>query len=494
MNNTKVHILIGNPDTGKTTTAWLIYLMLKEKGTVEYFRSFDDGSYEIKEPQEPKPEIHCFTNHCGEVKAWDFCALIIVKDIKIAVYSGGDNEDIMNIAFQWVGQIRPDYFVGCCRNHGKSSARKKLNEYMAQYDMTLHRVYCDYENADFKQAIEHRKTLATEIVGAIIANNKPSNHNIMNEKNQHKDRELTEMDKLYQEIYGEAFAKAGTAYERMATAAISYLMNYPALYNQFVKGYSGVEEQHDGNIITPEGEIMVEAKDYKSPIGYKHIAKQEGTLTDNDMKSGILVSHSGFSEPTIQYAKGTLTNPMQKSIILYDVRKSTDEDQKGRIAKIQINFNVSMLDFTLKCIRVDFTQEGLEQLSRNTIKKGQAEAHIRLHIEDFYDSKGNVINTIMQISTELNKYVDMNDESQIKIEGFYPLENHYIKYDNQLYPIKGLNYKIPVLRFTITDEIIGGEPVLLVKSSDGKYNKLITTEELQQFSFDNGKIIKKTNM
>ena len=171
MNNTKVHIIVGNPDTGKTTAAWLIYLMLKEKGTVEYFRSFDDGSYEIKESQEPRNEIHRFTNHYGEEKAWDFCALVVINDIKIAIYSGGDNEKIMNIAFQWIGQIKPDYFVGCCRNHGRSSARKKLNDYMAQYDMTLYRVCWDYENADLKHAIVNRKALATKIVDNILKNN-----------------------------------------------------------------------------------------------------------------------------------------------------------------------------------------------------------------------------------------------------------------------------------------------------------------------------------
>ena len=170
MQNTKVHIIVGNPDTGKTTTAWLVYLMLKEKGTVEYFRSFDDGCYEIKESKEPKNEIHRFTNHYGEEKAWDFCAIIVVNDVRIAIYSGGDNERIMNIAFQWVGQIIPDYFVGCCRSHGRSSARKKLKEYMDQYEMTLHRVYSDYEKADLNHAKESRKALAIDIVDAILAN------------------------------------------------------------------------------------------------------------------------------------------------------------------------------------------------------------------------------------------------------------------------------------------------------------------------------------
>ena len=47
MQNTKVHIIVGNADTGKTTTAWLLYLLLKEYGIVEYFRVFHDGEYKI---------------------------------------------------------------------------------------------------------------------------------------------------------------------------------------------------------------------------------------------------------------------------------------------------------------------------------------------------------------------------------------------------------------------------------------------------------------
>lgn len=313
----------------------------------------------------------------------------------------------------------------------------------------------------------------------------------MKEQNQHKERKLSEMDKLYQEIYGEKFAKAGTAYERLATVAIALIMEEPALYNQFIEGYSGVTEQLDGEIQTSTGNIQVEAKDYSEPVGYEHIAKLEGTLTDNEMKSGILAAPSGFTDPTKKYAEGTLTNPHQKKITLYDVRKSTEEDRKGRIETININYNIVYPDFTPKCLSVVWTDEGKKQFKEDILSRLPQKGRKNLECEEIYDKDRNIIKTIHQISIELNKFVDMEDETQTSIEGFYPQQDSYLLINNKLYPINGFKYKVPILRFTITEEIHGGEPVLLVRSNDGNYDKLITKEELQKFSFDNGKIIKK---
>lgn len=40
----------------------------------------------------------------------------------------------------------------------------------------------------------------------------------------------------------------------------------------------------------------------------------------------------------------------------------------------------------------------------------------------------------------------------------------------------------------IIESLKEGEPVLLVKSSDEKYNKILTKEELQKYRFNKGKI------
>jgi hypothetical protein len=169
MNNTKVHIITGNPNTGKTTTAWLIYLLLKEKGKVEYFRVFHDGKYEIlPESQTPLNEIETYPDYYGTIMALDFCALIVVNNIRVAIFSPGDNAETIEIGFNWEQQVNPDVFIGCCRNSFNSYARCKLHEYEKEYDMSLHRVYKDYDEADFENAKESRKALAQKIVDNII--------------------------------------------------------------------------------------------------------------------------------------------------------------------------------------------------------------------------------------------------------------------------------------------------------------------------------------
>lgn len=201
----------------------------------------------------------------------------------------------------------------------------------------------------------------------------------MDEKNV-RQRELSDMDKLYQELYGEEFAKAGIAYERLTAAAISYLSQYPALYNQFIEGISGERKQVDGILKTPEGDVMIEAKDYgrrNAKVAYEDIAKLEGSLTDMNMVGGILASATDFTEPTKQYAKGTRNNERQSPITLYDIRRPREEDKKNRIANIQINLNITYLDFTPQCFVVQYTKEGMEQLKQDLSKQGAGNADIQ---------------------------------------------------------------------------------------------------------------------
>lgn len=170
-NITKVHIITGNPNTGKTTTAWLVYLMLKKEGIVDYFRVFHDGKYEIlPESQAPLDKIDTYKDDYGTIMAWDFCAVIIVGNVRVAIFSPGDNEEAIKIGFKWVQQITPDIFIGCCRNSFNSYARCKLHEYEKEYDMLLHRVYKDYDEADLEHAKESRNALAKEFVDVILAN------------------------------------------------------------------------------------------------------------------------------------------------------------------------------------------------------------------------------------------------------------------------------------------------------------------------------------
>ena len=127
MSNTIVHIIEGNPNAGKTITAWLIYLQLLQNGQVEFFYLFKDGLYEIPaNSEEPNREIATYNNEYGKPIPYDFCAVIKIAASRVAIFSAGDNEVAINRAFDWLKKISPDAFVGCSRSNGHSYARQTL--------------------------------------------------------------------------------------------------------------------------------------------------------------------------------------------------------------------------------------------------------------------------------------------------------------------------------------------------------------------------------
>jgi len=173
-NKTKLHIVLGYANSGKTTTAWLVYLQLKEMGRVEFFQIFKDGFYKIADKSEVAAEdIQLVTDEAGDPtnKPLDFCAIFVVGKVRIAIFSAGDLALPIDNAFWWIEQVKPDVFVGCCHNHGNSSARKSLNNHEKSYEATHYDV--DHENKEFdiKELKAKRMDLAQEIVENILAIN-----------------------------------------------------------------------------------------------------------------------------------------------------------------------------------------------------------------------------------------------------------------------------------------------------------------------------------
>ena len=179
MNNTKVHIIAGNANTGKTTTAWLLYLLLKEYGTVEYFRVFCDGKYNIlPESEKPADEIKKYIDDYGIEHVRDFCAIIVVADVRVAIFSAGDNIEAIQAAFNWVASIDVHAFVGCCRSSWNSYARTELNKYESVYPMRFYRVYWNPELVTFEKIRVNRIQLITGIIENILIPNTDERENI----------------------------------------------------------------------------------------------------------------------------------------------------------------------------------------------------------------------------------------------------------------------------------------------------------------------------
>ena len=62
-------------------------------------------------------------------------------------------------------------------------------------------------------------------------------------------------------------------------------------------------------------------------------------------------------------------------------------------------------------------------------------------------------------------------------------------YENKLYGIKGIEYKIPYNRSTTTFKIeTEGTPQILIKSGDGKTDKLLTDKQFRDLTIEYGEI------
>lgn len=293
------------------------------------------------------------------------------------------------------------------------------------------------------------------------------------------------VDKLFYQIWGFYPKKAGTAQE-LLTAAVLFIEGMDDVrYNHFMKSpHCDTTYQLDALVETDKGSHMVEAKDYtiqNSKVERKEVQKLEGALIDlENINKGIFSSATGYTKGAQEYAKGTQKNKRAVPIDLYEVRPSKPEDGENRIKTIQLNFTSVFPDFTHGTYNPIFSTKGIEMLKKNHLL-GE---HIPLRLENFYDADGNVRKTLEELTKSLNDQVSLKNMDQTQLQGEFDLDGLYIPINNTLYPLRILKYTIPVVRFTISDQISdSGHPVLLIKSLDGKTDKLITLEKLKQISF-----------
>lgn len=172
MKNKTIHIIEGNPNSGKTTTAWLVYLQLLQKGgEIEFFHLFRNGHYEIpKVSEEPLKDFATYMPDGNSKRLYDFCAIIKIYGSRIAIFSAGDNDIAINQAFKWLAELEIEVFVGCSRSHGNPSVRQELLAHEEEYRIIYHRVYSDYTMSDIDAAAKNRLPLAEDITETILNN------------------------------------------------------------------------------------------------------------------------------------------------------------------------------------------------------------------------------------------------------------------------------------------------------------------------------------
>ncbi len=292
-------------------------------------------------------------------------------------------------------------------------------------------------------------------------------------------RALSPIDQLYEEIMGDVPAKAGTAYERLATAAYVLVHGVDAKFNQYLTGLTGSRYQLDG---LASSDTMIEAKDYTirgEKVGREDLQKQEGALVDlPSIKKGVFASATDYTSESDKYAEGSGINPMMKEITIYEIRPSTEEDKKGRVWTIEVRFNAAWLDITPENVRPVYVKGEIERLNSNLLSKGYKEGEpIKLTSTELYDASGNVLTTILDFTRNHQPHIsDIVD----KVTEMIPFPS-YLKIEGDMYAIKGLKYcDVPIERisevFTIEKH---GNAKLLVKSEKDGVNKLVTDIELR---------------
>jgi hypothetical protein len=300
-------------------------------------------------------------------------------------------------------------------------------------------------------------------------------------------KEKSPIDELFFELYGYYPNKAGQAYEIISAAAIKILTGKQVKYDQHVKGkFSKTDYQLDGEIVSNEATEMLEAKDYTiddRKVGRGDIQKLAGALIDLDIDKGLFASATDFTKPADKYADSTKINPNQKQIDLFHIRPTTELDEEGRIKKFVIKMHIAVPDLERGQYRYEWTDEAIKKFEVNNLLNKE----LTMSLSEFYDKDGNVVFTLMDFTRNNQPdHKDFNDEFAI---GNWDLSNYFIKFDNEFYGIKKIHYKVPYDRgeneFTIER---GGKPKILIKSFDGKTDKLLTDEQFKKLSFNNKEI------
>jgi hypothetical protein len=291
------------------------------------------------------------------------------------------------------------------------------------------------------------------------------------------------IDDLFYSLYKFYPNKKGRAFELLVAAAIKIITGKKVDPDKHVKGeYSKTDYQIDGILYDDKGEVMIEAKDYTArdeKVGRDDLQTMQGALTELKFIKGVFASATDFTRPARKYAKATDENPVQKLIDLYHIRPSTEEDEKGRIKKIEITISMLIANYEQAQLQPAWTKQTIEEFK----KDGLINKPISAKLDSFYNLDNSLFMTMREFTFN-NQPVGEIYET-LEANSCWVLTDKAIKINDKCYGIKGIEYKIPYTKsdtkFTVEVE---GQPKILIKSDDGSIDKLLTDEQLRQVTFE----------
>ena len=285
------------------------------------------------------------------------------------------------------------------------------------------------------------------------------------------------MDNLYEEFFGTRPKKSGAGYELIVASVLKCLNRDAKItHNVFLENsYSGGKFQLD-SLIECDNNIFVEAKDYswsRDKVGRGDISKLSGSLLVlEEIDEGIMASATDFTKPAKEYSKD-LIQAKAKPIDLYIVRACTEVDRRNRVETIVVTLKIILPVYEQASYVPHLTDEA-KQILADILKKNNNIKNDTLRLDNLYRKDGSLLESINNLTKKLK--VNYNTMKAIGRWAFN--EPAYFKVEENLVPIEHIEYNIP--HQTIKQELRyeGGVPVVLVKSIDGKIDKLISIDDL----------------
>ena len=133
-------------------------------------------------------------------------------------------------------------------------------------------------------------------------------------------------------------------------------------------------------------------------------------------------------------------------IDLYDIRPSVKEDEERRVKEIHVTFTLVLSDYDNAQFIPRFSDEGYNKFE----EKGLMGQKISFNFDTFYNADGTENCPLYEFSRD-NQPIHIHIEDKFA-RGSWLLHGKYLKYDDSLYELNGIEYKIPY--YSINNEFI----------------------------------------
>jgi len=290
---------------------------------------------------------------------------------------------------------------------------------------------------------------------------------------------MSNIDKIYNQIFNTQKLKSGTKYERLTAIVYKILESNNTVIHDFRLRGNGKSADHQIDIVVQKGKtkkrILIECKDYNKKIGIGIIRDFFGAVNQIQPDESYVVTTVGFTKGAVDFA-------CDEGIKLHVLRDISERDLNKRILKINFDIIIPSYDYTVKGIIIDdeAEKEKVQNIKNQTINVAN------LPIKD---TQGITISTLFdEIEKVIKHHENMKDKNLTKELIVKP---NYIDF-------KGIKLDGVVVDIKITHEVIEtiiepkGIATLILQSLDNKIDKIIQDTDLSKWTFDGeGQVVSK---